>query len=286
MADHAEADAAEKLHPLAWLSITFSGPFLYVFPPEHRNAMVDVYAPYCPYHEGGFFYSDDSQSETDLWKKAVAVDHSLKDCDRIYSIRGDGIHANPDKVQIISGINPPKPWEAKIFNADPLATTVRTDKALFCLSVPKPRFIHPLYFDFLEIVPGFKNNATGNLVSYPTGLRFFYSWDPCSRIHLVTPAGSIPDITPPEFSQFQTVPDIEVRYEGFNLSDENDPHADSRSCFASLTTLIETELWLNYNDGKSSPTNPSHGKVPQGPIRTTIHTGGDCHAPVITLGLS
>jgi hypothetical protein len=158
---------------------------------------------------------------------------------------------------------------------------------LFRLSVPKPEYIYPLYCDCLEVVTGYDTDPTNILTAHCTGLRFFYRWHPGSPIFLRPPAGEMPTITPPIFREFDTVADIEVRYEGLNLNDENDPHADSRSCFASLAVLAGVEQWLNYNDGKTSPTNPSHCKnlKPIGP-RLLVHSGGDCHSPQIAVGLN
>lgn len=294
MGTQSEMSARSAAGANGWLSITFSGPLLFLFPAEQGDSTVKIFAPYCPYHEAGIFYSSTSQSETDLWIKALEVNPKLKDSDRAYSIHGTGIQSDAAKPIMLSPATSVPESEAKsvqnskdgILNLSrDLASSIRTDKVLFQLSVPNPKYIYPLYYDVLEIVNGYKTSATGAVSVHFTGLRFFYPWDPSSHITLATPAGDVPDITPPVFGEFPSVPDIEVRYEGLNLTDRNDPHSDSRSCFASLNTLLESEYWLNYNDGKGSPTNPSHGRDQHGVVRLLIHSGADCHAPVITLGL-
>jgi hypothetical protein len=284
--------------PSVTLSITFSGPFLFAFPPSHRNNLVHIFAPYCPYHEAGIFYSNGSQSEIDLWRHALSVDKTLTPADRKYAIEGPGIQANLADPQIISEVNPPASLCGFVAEGAPVnmvRTTlekIRIDKMLFRLSVPKPEFIFPMYYDCLEVVNGYNTDHPPVLTPHCTGLRFFYRWHPGSRICLRPPAGEMPAITPPVFRDFQNVADIEVRYEGLGLNDENDPHADSRSCFASLAVLAGLEQWLNYGDGKSSPTNPSPSKPHQ--LRSAelavrpnllIHSGGDCHPPIIVAGL-
>ena len=90
--------------------------------------------------------------------------------------------------------------------------------------------------------------------------------------------------------------DIEIRYQGLGLADENDMHSDARSCFASMAALAGVEWWLNYGDCKGSPTNGSKGSKDEakssGPCagsngKVTIHnhTGGDCHAASLVNGL-
>lgn len=277
--------------PIA-LSITFSGPLLFVFPGPHRNGFVHVLAPYCPYHEAGIFYSNGSQSEIDLWNKALSYDNTLTGADRKYVIDGPGIEANLTSPQIVSELNPPGP-QCGLAAAAPASIVrarldkIRLDKMLFRLSVPKPEYIYPLYDDCLEVVTGYGTDPSHVLTPHCTGFRFFYRWHPGSPIVLRPPAGEMPTITPPIFSEFNTVADIEVRYEGLNLNDENDPHADARACFASLAVLAGVEQWLNYEDGKTSPTNPSRCKdfKPRVERVLLIHSGGDCHSPVIAVGL-
>jgi hypothetical protein len=63
-------------------------------------------------------------------------------------------------------------------------------------------------------------------------------------------------ITSPFYPQLPQPGDIEIRYDGIGLEDENDPHSDARACFASLASLAGTEWWLYYDDGLGCPTNP------------------------------
>jgi len=234
----------------------------------------------------------------------------LPGAERIYSIHGDGIQANPSNPSVINPAYPPVAHHAdqrilKLGNETTLAP--RLDKMLFRLSVPRPQYIFPLYFDNVEVVAGYDQMPTNHLAGHCTGLRFFYVWDAMSAIKLVIPSGYTLEFTPPVFTELPTIADIEVRYEGLNLADENDPHSDARSCFASLATLAGVEMWLNYGDGRSSPTNPScasgnvygdpqpcegvteplAGQRPNTEDRPSLllHTGADCYAPIIVSGL-
>jgi hypothetical protein len=282
------------------LSITFSGPLLYDFAPADGSNSVIIYAPYCPYHLAAFFYSINSLSEADLWKCAQSRSHrdGMK---RAYTITGSGIITNPYKPVVITPSYPmgfssgfPKRGTQTLPSG---YFAPRTDKMLFQLTLPCPGYVHALYYDKVEIVPKFDQPPNNNNIApHFTGLRFFYAWDAKSPIQLQIPSGDTFDIEPPVFREFPTLADIEVRYEGLGLTDDDDPHSDARSCFASLATLAGLEWWLNYGDGKSSPTNPSSGATPlpvPGPCagmnsgggRLELHTGGDCHAAVIVNGL-
>ena len=300
MNDTAEASVQNGTSSSDVLSITLNGPFLYVFHPGHVNRTVDIYAPFCPYHEAGIFYSRNSVSETDLWKCALSKS-ALANCDRTYAIRGGGILENIDKPTIVG---PANQTEAKdlvielIGVGDNTVFAPRFDKMMFSLSVPRPKWIYPLYYDYVEVVQDYKTAAKGAYQYYCTGLRFFYEWDSESRISLQIPSTDTVDITPPIFDKGPELSsaDIEVRYAGLNVADENDPHSDARSCFASLTTLGGVEHWLNYGDGRGSPTNPcptpstDPTNPPPGPCACLghvprLHTGADCYAPILVLGL-
>ena len=87
MDDHNEVKpvATPAPSPAIALSITFSGPLFFMFK-KGSDTTVDVYAPYCPYHEAGIFYSDGSFSETNLWKCSQSSVTSPASLDRHYSI--------------------------------------------------------------------------------------------------------------------------------------------------------------------------------------------------------
>lgn len=281
------------------LSITFSGPLLFDFH-QGSDTTVDIFAPYCPYHAAGIFFSYSSQSETDLWKCVQPDTGQLPPSARAYSIYGDGISANANAPTIISPTFPPGLFKSEI---SPFLSTkkfgqysLRSDKALFRITAPRPEMVCPLYFDSVEVVPDYNpGSITGNMSPYPTGLRFFYRWDAGTAVQLKLPRNLESLITPPVFDGVPTLADIEFRYQGLDLADENDTHSDARSCFASLATLAGMTCWLNYGDGKSCPTNPSPTppEVPGipptcqgvGRLHLLSHTGGDCHAPVIVNGL-
>jgi hypothetical protein len=272
------------------LSITFRGPFLYVFPPvkgDDPNPVVDIYAPYCPYHEAGFFYSDYSYSETELWKEAQK--RGNPPTHRKYTIDGDGITAYARNPDIIDPVYLPYPNDP--LGGGPIlqpgsgdTPSLRHHKMLFHLSVPRPRFIYPLYCDSVEVVKSYSTGPSGTSSQYGTALRFFYEWDTDSIITL-TPPGLRPlSLTPPIVPELPSYGDIEIRYEGLGITDNNDPHSDSRSCFADLVTLAGLEWWLSYKDGLSTPSNPSNAHGPR-PYSTHAHTGADCYAPSLVIGL-
>lgn len=309
------------------LSITFSGPMLFDFVPETENGRVDIYVPFCPFHEAGFFYSSGSLSEIDVWKKEPKTGPG-RPLNIAYKIFGEGIKQNP-KAHLISSQfpkgptpvtkTPPEPEHQKD-STTPAAsnivyilqlaaqkskgakTTVSPPpyKTMFKLTVPMPRYVSPLYFDNLQVVESFDVKAGQTLFQHCTALRFFYEWNARSIIQLGTPTTSY-EITPPVFNNLPQMTDIEVRYEGIEIEDENDPHSDARSCFASLATLAGVDWWINYGDGLTSPTNPSRPPSDSSTKATASrpgnaraasgfsllsHTGGDCHAPVIVNGLA
>jgi hypothetical protein len=159
------------------LSITFSGPYLYDF---RGGLKVDIYAPYCPLHEGGFFYSDNSRSETDLWACAQAGGTYLNSSDRAYVITGSGIQMNPWPPTIIRQVELPHTRRKEVSflgttKSQPCAP--RFDKMLFKLSVPVPAYVCPLYTDLVEVLDGYDTPPAQKYKHYATGLRFFYGWD-------------------------------------------------------------------------------------------------------------
>jgi hypothetical protein len=285
------------------LSITFNGPLFFIFH-KGSDTTVDVYAPYCPYHEAGIFYSDNSFSETNLWQ-CSRRQPSVGLLDRAYSIYGAGLVANSEAPILLQRKFPQFNSSAEAANFSPIVTTKSLNnptpalhKKLFKLTVPRPLYVYPIYSDMVEVVPDYDPASVKNaFVHHATGLRFVYRWDAASVIELKIPSGSICNITPPVFKELPTLSDIEVRYQGIDLTDENDEHSDARACFASLATLVGSTCWLNYGDGKSCPTNPSPQPlnvgvaedpcegVGNGLEHPEVHTGGDCHAPVIADGL-
>jgi hypothetical protein len=315
---------AENPAPLpSALSITFNGPMLYDFVPQGANGTVDIYVPFCPYHEAGFFFSDGSYSEVDLWNCALKSRRRRDTIQRTYRIEGLSPNGELPTALVstfppgltLATITPPEGSKSKKKKAPAGANSVyilRLDgkrrrgrskglpptisKAMFKLSVPMPRYIGGLYYDNLEVVVNSGTTPNGSFIPHCTALRFIYDWDAASKVSLIIPDGSSREITPPVYDELPAMADIEVRYEGLNIADENDPHSDARACFASLSALAGTTWWLSYNDGMSCPTNPSlptgARPVPRDPCATggphrgvPFHTGADCHAPAIVNGL-
>jgi hypothetical protein len=296
MEDSSATSAQKGESPAFTLSMTFTGPLVFDFIPPFGGRGVIIYAPYCPYHIAGIFASTRSYSETDLWR-CLLYQNPNGDFERAYRITGNGISQNTGKPQVIG------PSNSEDLNSEVMKSVIRSmkgstslrpqpDKVLFKFWVPTPRFVYPVYVDKVEIVDGYDSRPNGDFTPYCTGLRFFYSWDG-SEVDIFLPNGSTRDITPPVFAEIPASADIELRYEGLGLTDENDPHSDSRSCFASVTMLAGTESWLNYGDGRSSPTNRSSSGRDKcsdpdpcgGRGGAEIHSGADCHAPIIVNGL-
>jgi len=288
-------------YPVA-LSITFNGPFLYDFKHEFGSRSVSIYAPRCPFHLAGIYFSLSSLSELDLSKRQ-GLRHPKEKLRREYRIQSKGITSYEGIPQVIDPFYPGNSHHTSLTDSIkslPAGSILNplNEKVLFKVSVPNPQYIFPIYYDYLEVVEGFDTPPQNNNITlHCTGLRFFYMWDARDPIQLVLEKGETFNIEPPIFREVPASGDIEIRYEGIGLIDENDPHADARSCFASLAALASVEWWLNYGDGLGSPTNRSQGAphpLPEpGPCAETadsslrvIHTGGDCHAPVIVNGLN
>lgn len=302
------------------LSITFSGPFLFDFARGNQDKEVDIYAPFCPLHEAGFFFSSYSLSETDLCKPLMT--NSARPQNLTYSIHGSGIKSYSESQLIKADfgldltpalITPPETSQAKGISKNANASNVYilqmptkkgkklstvqpcAGKTMFKLIVPMPKYVASLYYDFLEVVDVYNPKTSNGACPHSTSLRFYYEWDAKSDIKLAINGNDHDTITPPVYKELPTTADIEVRYEGIGITDENDPHSDARSCFASLATLAGLSWWPDYGDKWASPTNPSkpgsrHSKSRMGnksigdPSHNTSHTGNDCHAAVIING--
>lgn len=308
------------------LSLSFSGPMFLDFATGLQNGIVDVYVPYCPFHEAGFFFSTGSYSESDIYGCVAKNLNPSQTALREYRICSAGIPCRtvpPTAITAIGATQTPvttTPTTSRattaraadssiyILSIDGITKGVARSgppptlhKRLFKVTVPMPRYIGALYSDIVEVVPSLRN-PTGNALTHCTSLRFFYEWDLTSPITLVTPepVGDL-TITPPVYCELPRFSEIELRYEGIGLEDDNDPHSDARSCFASLAALSGTQWWLYYEDGRTSPTNtffPNQGfsgdPLPRDPCadfsskhrRIELKTGADCHSPVVTTGLS
>jgi hypothetical protein len=302
-----EFKAETKTQPQMNLSITFQGPFLFDFkntPANDPNATVDIYAPYCPYHEAGFFFGDSSYSETEIWSTihgGTCPPSPTAGLSRRYVINGNGIQACGGIPVQLNPVQPPRTNPPS--NNDPIlkpesgdGAKIVTEKILFQVTVPRPSFIYPLYCDTVNLVKGFSTPPSQIVQVYATGLRFYYAWDNCTKIQLfcpqLDPTTKIPgfgvpqDITPPSSGNCASLPDhgdIEIRYQGLGMLDRNDRHSDARSCFANLAILAGlNEWWLNYEDRMATPSNPSRPYRPGQSFES--FTGGDCLSPIVALG--
>ena len=290
------------------LSITFQGPFLFDFKGSPENdPTVDIYAPYCPYHEAGIFFGDSAYSETDFGNKLPTVGIPPVKVARKYFIAGSGINACPNVPNQIYPLRPPRDARIKPPYNDPFLKLLESEtrgrnpgKVMFQFTVPRPSYVYPQYCDEVHIVKSF-DQAPGQYALMPihaTGLRFLYAWDSSTKIYLYPP-GTEPsknappseiahEITPPASGNCPGMTDhgsIDIRYQGLDLLDRNDPHADARSCLASLATMAgATEWWLDYGDGLAAPADPTPtpGRVLP---NFQSYTGGDCGAPVIGHGI-
>jgi hypothetical protein len=309
--------------PVIQLSMSFSGPMFFDFSTNAACGQVDIHIPYCPYHEAGFFFQRHSYSESDLY--ACAVKHNgYTAVDRCYSIAIGGLQpATTLPTPIISAFpvgkvlatTTPTVSSRKahsktatagaaiiyILSIDglkdqrsPTGFPKCLSKRLFKLSVPMPTYLGSLYTDTLQVLP-LSGTPTKTFYEHSTALRFFYEWDGNSDVVLNAPNALSRIITPPLYDELPSIADIEIRYEGLGLEDDNDPHSDARSCFASLAALAGIDWWLNYGDERTTPTSPvvpsSLPPVTRDPCDdydqlVHLKTGADCHAPIITTGLS
>jgi hypothetical protein len=302
-----KAKAKTKPQAVMTLSITFQGPFLFDFKDSPKDDQtVDIYAPYCPYHEAGIFFGDSAYSETDLGNAPPVGGNPLgQKVPRRYFIAGPGIEPCAEVPNQIYPLNPPRRAGIVPFNdpiLKPLASdslTLNPGKVMFQLTVPRPTHVYPLYCDVVKIVKSFDEapGQTSLMEVHATGLRFLYAWDSTTSIYLYAPGTDPSKSTPPTTGVYNITPAaagtcdllpnhgaIDIRYQGLELLDRNDPHADARSCFANLATMAgATEWWLNYGDGLSTPADA----IPPDKINQnfTSYTGGDCGAPVIGRGL-
>jgi hypothetical protein len=289
------------------LSITFQGPFLFDFKDSPEDDLtVDIYAPYCAYHEAGIFFGDSAYSETDLANAPpVVVVPTGEKVPRKYFIAGPGIKACSTVPNQIYPHHPPRDPSIEPYN-DPLLKPLETEtltlnpgKVLFQFTVPRPSHIYPLYCDVVQIRKSF-DEGPGQSALMPihaTGLRFSYAWDSTTSIYLYARGTDPSKNAPPTTGVYEITPaaagncpglanhgSIDIRYQGLEQLDRNDPHSDARSCFASLATMAgATQWWLDYGDGLAEPADP----IPPDLIRETFtsYTGGDCGAPVIGRGL-
>jgi hypothetical protein len=316
--------------PIIQLSISFSGPMFFDFSTNASRGRVEIHVPYCPYHEAAFFFQRHSYSESDLYACALK-NHGGTASARCYSIDIGGLQLTPPSpLPIISAFPKGKP----LATTTPIVTSSKEQstrapstadsiyvlsidglksqhslnnfptclsKHLFQFSVPMPNYLSSLYTDKVQILP-LSGKPTGTFQEHATALRFYYEWDGNSDIVLNAPNGLSRMITPPLYKELPSIGDIEIRYEGIDLEDDNDPHSDARSCFASLVALAGTDWWLNYGDGRTTPTSPvlppsvpkprdpcdnyDDGRLEYEAGRLEIKTGADCHAPIITTGLT
>lgn len=275
--------------PIA-LSVSLYGPMLLDFLTDALS--VDIYVPYCPYHLGAFYFDSSSYSETVLWEQAIAqaggkiLDPSL----RAYNLHSDGV--------VSSAVRPARLKSPGLEGPAPLFQPEKVDllhcKVLFKITVPRPEFIQPLYSDSVQIIKSvdFTPDVWNIFSHYATGFRFYYRWDSTSPVLLDVPAGGSVNITPPVPAELSSefgpsIPNIDIRYQGLGILDPNDIHSDARACFASLVSLAGLTSWLNYGDGKGSPTNlgPNPPLPITGPRQLRSMSGADCHAPIIVNNL-
>lgn len=225
---------------------------------------------------------------------------------RKYFIAGPGIKPCSTVPNQIYPLHPPRDARTKPPYNDPFLKLLESEtsgrnpgKVMFQFTVPRPSHIYPLYCDEVQIVKSF-DEAPGQYALMPihaTGLRFLYVWDSSTKIYLYAPGTCPSKNTPPSKGVYEITPpaagnchgladhgSIDIRYQGFEQLDRNDPHSDARSCFASLATMAgATQWWLDYGDGLAAPADAT---MPPDLIQNfTSYTGGDCGAPVIGRGI-
>jgi hypothetical protein len=237
------------------LSITFRGPFVFVFSKDAaRN--VDVYAPACDGHAAGIFYSSASLPISRMAQQG----HN-----HIYRISGTGLSSFGGAITKL-GAN---------LGTLPAAPSAGLPLSAFHVVVPRPKIVYGLIPDDVEIVTG---SPTGTFQSYATSLRFYYDWTTGSAVTLQSPAYPHPqppnpppplNIAPPAGAPLPDYGDISIEYGSPESGDVD--HNDAISCFAKIAQVAGVSWWLNYY-------NSSGG----GPA---FRAGSDCTAVPLVFGV-
>jgi hypothetical protein len=237
------------------LSITFRGPFVFVFPKD-ATKNVDVYAPACDGHTAGIFYSTASLPITPMAQQGHNHVHQISG--KSLSSHGGAI----SKIGASLGKLPTAPGAGLALSA-------------FRVSVPRPKIVHGLIPVDVEIVTG---SPTGTLQAYATALRFYYDWTVGTPVTLQGPGYPHPkpknpppplNITPPAGAPLPDYGDISIEHRGPESGDPD--HTDAISCFAKIAQVAGVNWWLSfYNSSSGGP---------------AVKTGADCGAVPLVSGI-
>jgi hypothetical protein len=156
----------------------------------------------------------------------------------------------------------------------------------FAIQVPRPKIFYALNLvgDTEVIKSGdCKNDFT---LSWSTGFRLYYDWQPDTQIYLdtpkvppaceyshniVTPPSGRRESDPPGWLPLANDGDIEIQFE--SSSGDDLQHSDAMQCFAKITKLANLDWWLNFRNGEIGGGG-------------TIHSGGDCLAIPMAIGIN
>jgi hypothetical protein len=265
------------------LSLTFRGPFLFVVPKPSADGApsptVHVYAPPCAGHFGSVFFGNGARP---IYGRLQQGDSHT------YTLKG----VEPTSSGTIS-----YQWDYETYQSSPIVSPDLLDTpvpyastfptAYFHICVPRPKIFYAL-----DIVTD-TDVVTGATVPDPsqapflTAFRLYYDWDLTSPlIKLFAPRTVLArhtywDITPPAAGPPKQKPnwlslgdsgDIEFKFESPGLDDPH--HLDAGACFEQIAKLAGLPWWLSFDNSGGSGGGAA------------FHTGSDCHALPIVLGLN
>lgn len=239
------------------LQLTLHGPFLYRF----TRANVEIYAAKCDGHTAGLFTA---KNEVPLTGR-----HRLGNT-RCYRLTGP-VFAPPQPLPPVHFHDP----DRTILNATKAAKPA-LHHAHFVIVVPQPQTVVPLLPNEVEVI----DNATippatptGVLARRATALRFYYEADLSKTLMLSLDHSNAPvwisDFDAPALGH--DFADAEIRYAA--VTPELEEHQDALTCFDQIARLAGVDWWLSYD----------HPARPHG-IQPYFRSGGDCRAPILTIG--
>ena len=263
------------------LSLTFRGPFLLVVPPYDGNGSlskwITIYAPKCEGHSASVFWGDGAAH---LFGRAHLGGKFP------YRLTGPNANDGDISYQWNADLSPTNPILSPDTSGPPQRYKMNLWDAYFGISVPRPLVYYAT--DLIEDTEVVQQGDCKNDFSqrWATGFRLYYHWSHHRRLELfpseIPPGSSTEpiDVTPPVGKSYEQYPDwhslpesgdIEFQYESSGGDDLE--HRDAASCFEQITKLIGLNWWLNFNNGA----------VPGG---SAVHTGGDCEAVPMVVGIN
>jgi hypothetical protein len=270
------------INSMGTLSLTFRGPFLFVVPKPNADGVpsptVHIYAPPCAGHLGSVFFG---HSARPIYGRLQQGDSHT------YTVKG----VEPASSGTIS-----YQWDYETHQSSPIVSPDLMENppqyastfpsAHFHICVPRPKIFYAL-----DIVTDTDVVTTATIPDpsqspFLTAFRLYYDWDlTVPAIKLFAPVtvlakNSYWDITPPaggppkqksNWLSLGDSGDIEFKFESPGLDDPH--HLEAGACFDQIAKLAGLPWWLSFNNSGS------------GGGGAAFHTGSDCHALPIVLGL-